>query len=159
MNVYGWVDLAGMVGIIAGTELVLAALSRRYRMKKWAKEVLPFIKTTTRFVVLFVVVGLFLQWLGYDVSKFFIGTSGLIGLIIGFGFKDFISNFAAGVWIMVVDPFDVGDVITVKGVIGRVEYVTALTTIIRTDDGNVVYVPNQNVWGNVISVKREGGDS
>ena len=156
-----------MVGLLLGvvlvvvSEAVLAGLSRRLSGKRWAGEVFPFVKTTVRFVVLFVFAGVFLEWLGYDVSKVFLGAGGVIGVVIGFGFKDFIGNFAAGVWIMVVDPFDVGDRVTVKGVTGTVEGVTALATVIRADDGKVVYVPNQSVWGGVIAVedrKSRGGE-
>ena len=148
----------GALGVIAA-EVVLVALSKRFGDRRWAGEVLPFIKTTVRFVVLFAFVGVVLNYFGYDVSKVFLGAGGVIGLVVGFGFKDFINNFAVGVWIMVVDPFDVGDRVTVKGVTGTVEYVTALATVIRTDDGKIVYVPNQSVWGNVILVEksRAGG--
>ena len=144
-----------MVGglIVIVVEIFLAALSRKFKNKRWANEVLPFIKTTIRFVVLFGFIGVVLSYFGFDVSKIFLGAGGVIGIVIGLGFKDFISNFAAGVWIMIVDPFDVGDRITVKGVTGTVEYVTALTTVVRTDDGKTVYIPNKNIWGNVISVE------
>jgi len=142
----------GVIAIII-VEIFLATLSKKFKNKRWAKEVLPFIKTTIRFVVLFAFVGVVLDYFGYDVSKIFLGAGGVIGLVIGFGFKDFINNFAAGVWIMIVDPFDVGDRITVKGVTGTVEYVTSLATVIRTDDGKTVYIPNKNIWGNIISVE------
>jgi small conductance mechanosensitive channel len=52
---------------------------------------------------------------------------------------------------MVFKPFDVGDEVDVGGGIkGRVTHVTIFSTYIRTDEGPVKIVPNDNIWKNVI---------
>jgi small conductance mechanosensitive channel len=77
---------------------------------------------------------------------------GAAGFVVAFALQGTLSNFASGLLIMVFKPFDVGDEVEVGGGIkGRVTHVTIFSTYIRTDDGPVKIVPNDNIWKNVIS--------
>ena len=53
--------------------------------------------------------------------------------------------------LLVYRPFDVGDVVEIGGVSGKVDDVSLVSTTIRTFDNKVVLVPNKNVWGQVIT--------
>ena len=76
---------------------------------------------------------------------------GAAGFVVAFALQGTLSNFASGLLIMVFKPFDVGDDVEVGGGIkGRVTHVTIFSTYIRTDDGLVKIVPNDNIWKNVI---------
>jgi small conductance mechanosensitive channel len=76
---------------------------------------------------------------------------GAAGFVVAFALQGTLSNFASGLLIMVFKPFDVGDEVEVGGGIkGRVTHVTIFSTYIRTDDGPVKIVPNDNIWKNVI---------
>jgi small conductance mechanosensitive channel len=76
---------------------------------------------------------------------------GAAGFVVAFALQGTLSNFASGLLIMVFKPFDVGDEVDVGGGIkGRVTHVTIFSTYIRTDDGPVKIVPNDNIWKNVI---------
>ena len=71
--------------------------------------------------------------------------------IIGFALQDTLGNFAAGVMLLIYRPFDVGNVVEVGGVSGKIDSVSLVSTTIRTFDNKVVLVPNRNVWGQVIT--------
>jgi small conductance mechanosensitive channel len=76
---------------------------------------------------------------------------GAAGFVVAFALQGTLSNFASGLLIMVFKPFDVGDYVEVGGGIkGKVTHVTIFSTYIRTDDGLVKIVPNDNIWKNVI---------
>jgi len=71
--------------------------------------------------------------------------------IIAFALQDTLSNFAAGVMLLVYRPFDVGDTVEVGGVSGKIGQVSLVSTTIKTFDNKVVLVPNKNVWGQIIT--------
>src|SRR5438132_1788391 len=66
----------------------------------------------------------------------------IVGIVIGLSLQDIMRNFFAGVWVLVERPFRIGDTIDVDGYTGLVEEMTFRTTLLRTDDGRQVIVPN-----------------
>jgi small conductance mechanosensitive channel len=82
------------------------------------------------------------------------GVLALVGgasFIIAFAMQTTLSNFAAGMMIMIYRPFDVGNFVTVAGVSGTVQAVSLVSTTITTPDNQVIVIPNSNVWGSVIT--------
>jgi small conductance mechanosensitive channel len=80
-----------------------------------------------------------------------IGGTGLLGLAIGFAFRDIAENFLASVLISIQRPFAMGDLIEVDGQTGYVQRVNTRATLIMTRDGNHVQVPNAIVYKNTIT--------
>jgi len=72
------------------------------------------------------------------------------GLAIGLAFQGTLSNFAAGVMILVFRPFKVGDVVQVAGVIGKVEEIDLFTSALSTPDNRRIIVPNGTIVANII---------
>jgi len=82
------------------------------------------------------------------------GVLALVGgasFIIAFAMQSTLSNFAAGLMIMIYKPFDVGNYVTVAGVSGTVKEVSLVSTTITTPDNQIIVIPNSNVWGSVIT--------
>jgi small conductance mechanosensitive channel len=73
-----------------------------------------------------------------------------IGLAIGLALQGTLSNFAAGVMLLVFRPFKVGDLINVAGKLGIVEQLQLFTTDMKTLDNRKLVVPNGSVFGAVI---------
>ena len=71
-----------------------------------------------------------------------IAVLGAAGLAIGLALQGSLSNFAAGVLIIIFRPFNVGDMIEGAGVFGRVEEIQLFTTTVITPDNATVIVPN-----------------
>jgi len=75
---------------------------------------------------------------------------GAAGFVIAFALQNSLSNFASGILMLIYRPFDLGDTINVAGVLGKVESMNLLSTQLRTPDNQLVVVPNNSVWGDVI---------
>ncbi|MEK6284307.1 MAG: mechanosensitive ion channel family protein [Acidobacteriota bacterium] len=75
---------------------------------------------------------------------------GITGLILGFGLRDTLSNFAAGLLLLIYRPFRAGELIEVEGAHGVVEELTIVNMQMTTTDGVRVIMPNSKVWGSKI---------
>jgi small conductance mechanosensitive channel len=73
-----------------------------------------------------------------------------VGLAIGLAFQGTLSNFAAGVMLLVFRPFKVGDTIRVAGETGTVDEIELFVTKLDTLGNVRVIVPNSEVFGSVI---------
>ncbi len=76
---------------------------------------------------------------------------GAAGFVVAFALQDTLSNFASGIMIMFYRPFDVDDVIDVSGIIGKVQSMNLVTTTVMTFDNKLMIVPNNSIWGNIIT--------
>ena len=77
------------------------------------------------------------------------------GLAVGLAMKDSLSNFAAGVMLILFKPFKVGDFIEAGGSAGVVESVSVFCTIFRTGDNREIIVPNSAISsGTIINVTK-----
>lgn len=73
------------------------------------------------------------------------------GLAVGLALKDQLSNFAAGVMLMLFRPFDNGDFVEAAGVSGVVEDIRIFSTRMRTPDNRELTVPNGKIFSGVIT--------
>lgn len=96
-----------------------------------------------------VFVALGLLNLDKTVSSLLAGV-GILGLALGFAFQDIAANFVSGVLLAFRRPFSEGDLAEVNGLFGRIQHVTLRSTIVRDLDGQIVYVPNKDVFANPI---------
>jgi small conductance mechanosensitive channel len=69
---------------------------------------------------------------------------GVIGLALGFAFKDLASNLISGLFIAIQNPFDIGDTIKVNNIVGTVEMIRLRDTIINPGNGQKIYIPNKS---------------
>ena len=76
---------------------------------------------------------------------------GAAGFVIGFALQGTLSNFASGLMILAYRPFDVGSAVEVAGVSGSVDSMNLVSTHIKTWDNRRVIVPNNSIWGGVIT--------
>lgn len=72
------------------------------------------------------------------------------GFAIGMAFQGTLSNFAAGILLLVFRPFKVGDVISAAGITGKVNEIDLFTTIVDTPDNRRIIVPNSSISGGMI---------
>ena len=80
----------------------------------------------------------------------FIAVLGAVGFAIGFALQGSLSNFAAGLLILILRPYKVGDFIEGGGVMGSVKEIKLFTTILATPDNIQILVPNGKIFGEVI---------
>lgn len=72
------------------------------------------------------------------------------GFAIGLAFQGTLSNFAAGVLMIVFRPFKVGDMVNVAGVCGRVNEIDLFITTLDTPDNRRLIIPNSSISGATI---------
>jgi small conductance mechanosensitive channel len=73
-----------------------------------------------------------------------------MGLAIGLAFQGSLSNFAAGVMLLVFRPYRTGDFIIAGGKAGVVEELELFSTKINTPDNRHIVIPNSKIFGDVI---------
>jgi len=79
-----------------------------------------------------------------------LGLSAVIGLILGFGLQDTITNLAAGVWVAALRPIDKDEFVEIKGISGRVMSVGIMATELVKADNTLITIPNSLVWGSPV---------
>jgi small conductance mechanosensitive channel len=120
------------------------------RMKKTSELLRDFFVNTVKKITFFIGLVIALSVLGVDIGPF-LAAIGAIGFIIGFALQGTLSNFACGIMILLYRPYDIGNVVTVAGVTGKVSAMSLVSTTIHTPDNQVVVVPNSSIWGDVIT--------
>jgi small conductance mechanosensitive channel len=78
---------------------------------------------------------------------------GVTSVAVGFAFKDILENFFAGILLLWQKPFGLGDLIQTGTFQGIVEEMRIRSTYLRTEDGELVIVPNDQIFSNPIVVK------
>ncbi|HSM81900.1 MAG TPA: mechanosensitive ion channel family protein, partial [Nodosilinea sp.] len=75
-----------------------------------------------------------------------IGTLGLTSVAIGFSLRDVLSNYISGVILLAARPFRISDQVVIGDYEGTVVQIQLRATTMRTYDGRLVYIPNQQVF-------------
>jgi len=81
----------------------------------------------------------------------FMAILGAAGLAIGLALKDSLSNFASGVMLVLFRPFAKGDFVDAGGILGTVEEIQLVSTILTTPDNKQIIVPNSLMYGSAIT--------
>jgi small conductance mechanosensitive channel len=85
----------------------------------------------------------------FDVTAFLAGL-GILGFTVGFALQDVMKNFAAGIILLIQQPFHVGEAIGVLGYDGSVLEIDLRSTEMKTWDGRIVILPNADVLASPI---------
>ncbi len=101
---------------------------------------------------LLVVGGLFigLQSLGVNLSSLVV-FGGAVGVGVGLGLQNVVSNFVAGLILLIEQPIRLGDRVEMKSALGDVVKIAARSTWIRTNDNVVIIVPNNDFINNAVT--------
>jgi small conductance mechanosensitive channel len=108
----------------------------------------PLLVSIARYTVLAFVIVLALEQLGVQTTSL-LAVLGAAGLAIGLALQGTLSNIAAGLMLLFLRPFRVGDFIevpTVSGLIGRVREIGLFACRLETFDGLLVVAPNATIW-------------
>jgi small conductance mechanosensitive channel len=152
--------------IVYGTKIVLALLV--YLIGKWVGKMLTnllerglnsrgidptvsqFTKNIVYYTIVAVVIVAALGQLGIQTASF-VAIIGAAGLAVGLALQGSLSNFAAGVLLILFRPFKLGDYVDAGGASGTVKEISIFSTILQTPDNKIITVANSSVWGNNIT--------
>ena len=135
-----------LLSIIAGK----AAKKAASRSKTFSLLLSEFLVLSARRLVLFIGFFVGLSALEINIGPV-LAVIGAAGFVIAFALQNSLSNFASGILMLLYRPFDTGNVVNVAGTLGKVESMNLLSTQLRTPDNQLVIVPNNSVWGDVIT--------
>lgn len=81
----------------------------------------------------------------------FLAILGAAGLAIGLALKDSLSNFASGVMLVLFRPFTKGDFVDAGGILGTVDKIDLVSTVLTTPDNKQIIVPNALMYTSAIT--------
>lgn len=116
------------------------------RVKSIDVTLIPFLSTLVHYVVVVVVLVAVLNQFGVQTTSI-IAVLGAAGLAIGLALQGTLQNVAAGVMLLMLRPFKLGDAIDAGGQAGAVVEIGLFTTELKTPDGIFKSVPNSAIWG------------
>lgn len=79
-----------------------------------------------------------------------VGSLGLATVALGFALQDIVSNFSAGIVLLLEHPFTEGDHIAIAEAEGEVEEIRVRATRLRAPDGQLLVVPNKLLFTQVV---------
>jgi small conductance mechanosensitive channel len=110
---------------------------------------IPFLSGLTYYAVFVVVLVAALGIVGIQTASL-LAVFGAAGLAVGLALQGTLSNFAAGVMLLLFRPFHVGNYVEAGGTAGSVVAIGLFVTTLNTPDNVQILVPNSAVWGGVI---------
>jgi small conductance mechanosensitive channel len=119
-------------------------------VKKAVANIKDFIVNISRKAILLIGFIVALSMLEVNIGPL-LAAIGAVGFIMGFALQGTLSNFAAGIMILIYRPYDVGDLVDVGGTFGKVDAMTIVSTTLRKPDNQKVVVPNNMIWGDIIT--------
>lgn len=149
---YGLKVIGAVLILIIGR--FVAGIGRRVVTKIMTRaEVYPgvvsFAGSLVYMLILTVAILASLSKFGVETTSF-VAVLGAAGFAVGFALQGSLANFAAGILILVLRPYRIGDVIDAAGVIGKVEEIQLFSTVMSTPDNIRILVPNGKIHGDVI---------
>jgi len=101
--------------------------------------------TLTAFVIIATI-----SQVGVETTSF-VAVIGAAGLAVGLALQGSLSNFAAGVMLMIFRPIKVNQFIEAAGTMGVVDSIGIFVTVLTSPDNKVIYIPNSSLFGSTIT--------
>ncbi len=141
--------------IILGIGIYVAGWLSRLVMRLCEKKEMDvtltiFLGRIVKLVVMTFVIIMAMGKFGFSIAPL-IAALGAMAFGASFALQGPISNYSAGMIIIITRPFVVGDTILIEGVHGVVEEVTLATTILSTEDGERITIPNKHIVGEILT--------
>ena len=145
-----WPDVIGAILIFVIGRWLAKIISKLIAKALTTAKVEPtltnFIKNLSHIILLVFVVIAALTVLGVPMTQVTV-VIGAAGLAVGFALQGSLSNFAAGIMLIIFKPFKVGDFIEAAGKMGTVKEIQIFNTILNSPDNVRVIIPNGQVTG------------
>jgi len=154
-----WVWAIGFVPRLAAAIAVLVIGSI---VARWASQavlgavghhidatVRPMFGSIVRYAILILVIVVALTQIGVQTASL-LAVLGAAGLAIGLALQGTLSNIAAGLMLLWLRPFQLGDYIEVNGMSGTVREIGLFVCHLETFDGIFLFAPNSAIWNNAL---------
>lgn len=153
ITLYGLKVLAAIVIFLVGKWLArtITGFTKKLMQKKNVDETLVSFTGQVVYILLlgFVIIAILGQ-LGIQTASI-IAVLGAAGIAVGFALQGSLSNFAAGILLIVFKPFLKGDFIESAGSLGTVEEIRLFTTTLKSPDNKTIFIPNAKITSDTIT--------
>ena len=129
-------------GANAGLERHVARLTESAQLARAGRlrTLLPMLRTVLLVTIVLVVVLMALSELGVNIAPLLAGA-GVVGIAVGFGSQKLVQDLITGLFLLLENAMQVGDVVTLGGLTGTVEALSIRTIRLRAVDGSVHLIP------------------
>ena len=128
---------------------IVNVLDKTFEKAKVDQTLADFIENIAYGILMVIVVIAALGQMGIETTSF-AAILAAAGLAIGLALQGSLSNFAAGVLIILFRPFKAGDYVETAGVAGTIEEISIFTTQLVTPDNREIIIPNNNITTDTI---------
>jgi small conductance mechanosensitive channel len=128
------------------SKLISNLVAKALRRGKTEETLVKFLRSLCYIALMTFVIITALRKLGFDTMSA-VAVVGAAGLAIGFALQGSLSNFAAGVMMIIFKPFKVGDFIDAAGVKGSVHEIGIFTTVLNSPENVRIIIPNGQITG------------
>jgi small-conductance mechanosensitive channel len=137
----------------------LARLTRQAQIARIARlrTLLPILRTVLLVAVLTLTGLMVLSEIGVNTAPL-LASAGIIGIAIGFGAQKLVQDVITGLFLLLENAMQVGDVISLAGLSGTVEHLSVRTIHLRAEDGSVYVIPFSSVT-TVTNMTRDYGQA
>ncbi len=149
---YGFQVLGGVILLLIGYWLAshIASLFLKFTQKrKWDITLSKLLASFLKITILIFVVMMSAEKFGITIAPLVAAASALI-FGTSFAIQAPLSNYAAGLMVIVTRPFVIGNTIQVQGVSGVVEEIKLPCTVLVTEDGEKITIPNKEIVGQIL---------
>jgi small conductance mechanosensitive channel len=108
-----------------------------------------FIANLLKILIIIMMAIIALGKVGISVTPF-VAAIGALSLGAGLALQGLLSNYGAGMTIIMTRPFVVGNTITVQNVTGVVKEITLATTLLTNEDNQEITIPNRHIIGEIL---------
>jgi small conductance mechanosensitive channel len=152
ISIYGIKVIGAIIILILGriaAGIGRSAVVRVLEKTKTDPAIIAFVRSLVYILILVFAVLAALAKFGIQTASF-VAILGAAGFAIGFALQGSLANFAAGVLILLLRPFKLGDYIMGAGEAGTVKEINLFTTELSTPDNIKIMVPNGKLFGDTI---------
>lgn len=146
--------LIAIITLVVGlfvVKLIVRLFRKSMKKTKLPALITEFIARFLNALLIVILVLLFASALGFEIGFIILSLSAIFGLILAFGMQETFSNLFSGIWIAIIRPFNIGEVVTTNGQTGKVRAVGMMSTELLTLDNTFITIPNRLVWGSIIT--------
>lgn len=148
-------NLLTAVVVLVGGLLAASFLSRQVvrllpHTRRVDTTITPVIAQIVRYGIIVVTLVIVLAQFGVNIASI-LAVLGAIGLAVALALQGTLSNMAAGIMMIWLRPFNVGEYVDAEGVAGTVVEIGLFATRLRTYDGIFVFAPNAKLWNSRIT--------
>ncbi|NCD11739.1 MAG: mechanosensitive ion channel family protein [Epsilonproteobacteria bacterium] len=152
LTTYSFQLLGAFLIVLIGwfaSKYIYALLLRLFERHHFDMTLAKFVANIAKIVVFAAMIVIALGKIGISIAPF-VAAIGAVSLTAGLALQGSVSNYAAGVLLIISRPFKVGDTLLVAGVYGVVEEIRLSYTTLCNEDEELITIPNKQMIGDIL---------